>query len=137
MRGSRGGGRGSGPPFEKKHQIIRFLSYPTPDPLKKSQSYQASIQCWAIFGTPAKRHLNGVSLAGLRGPAHSSIWTIPPSPHQLKKCQSCNHLEEEEKAVCFAIIVLHMYYYYKCSSSRCRGLICSVLLWYFLVMLTF
>ena len=27
----------------------------------------------------------------------------------------CNHLEEEEKASCFAIIVLQMYCYYKCS----------------------
>ena len=26
----------------------------------------------------------------------------------------CNHLEEEEKACCFAIIVLQMYCYYKC-----------------------
>ena len=32
--------------------------------LKNQKSHQASIQCWAIFGTPAKRHLNGVSLAG-------------------------------------------------------------------------
>ena len=27
----------------------------------------------------------------------------------------CNHLEEEENAVCFAIIALQMYCYYKCS----------------------
>ena len=27
----------------------------------------------------------------------------------------CDHLEEEEKSGCFAIIVLHMYCYYKCS----------------------
>ena len=27
----------------------------------------------------------------------------------------CNHLEEEEKAVCFAITVLQMNCYYKCS----------------------
>ena len=27
----------------------------------------------------------------------------------------CNHLEEEEKAGCFAIIVLRIYCYYKCS----------------------
>ena len=26
--------------------------------------YQASIQCWAIIGAPAKHHLNGVSLVG-------------------------------------------------------------------------
>ena len=38
----------------------------------------------------------------------------------------CNHFEEEEKAGCFAIIVLYMYCYYKCSSSWFRGLVCSV-----------
>ena len=27
----------------------------------------------------------------------------------------CNHLEEEERAGCFAVIVLQMYSYYKCS----------------------
>ena len=27
----------------------------------------------------------------------------------------CSHLEEEEKAGCFPIIVLHMYCHYKCS----------------------
>ena len=58
----RGGDRGSGPPL-KNHKNIVFPSNFDPDPLK-SQSYQASIQCWAIIGTPAKRHFNGVSLAG-------------------------------------------------------------------------
>ena len=28
-----------------------------------------------------------------------------------------NHLEEEEKAGCFAIIVFQMYYYYKCYEA--------------------
>ena len=41
---------------------IGFLSILVRFPLK-SQSYQASIRCWAISGTPAKRHLNGVWLA--------------------------------------------------------------------------
>ena len=56
------GDRGSGPPL-KNHRNIGFLRNTGPDP-EKSQSYQASIQCWAIIGTPAKRNLNGVSLAG-------------------------------------------------------------------------
>ena len=30
----------------------------------KSQRCQAGIQCWAIIGPPAKRHLNGVLLPG-------------------------------------------------------------------------
>ena len=55
MCGSRGGDRG----FEtllKNHKNIGFPSNTCPDPLK-SHSYQASIQCWAIIGTPAKRNL--------------------------------------------------------------------------------
>ena len=53
---------GPDPPF-KNHKNIGFLSNTGPDPLK-SQSYKASIQCWAIIGPPAKRNLNGVTLAG-------------------------------------------------------------------------
>ena len=61
MRGSSGGGGGGGGgqgvriPL-KNHKNIGSLSNTGPDPLK---IYQASIQCWAIIGTPAKRHLNG------------------------------------------------------------------------------
>ena len=33
----------------------------------------------------------------------------------------CNHLDEEEKAGCFAIIVLWMYCYYKCSVALPHG----------------
>ena len=32
-----------------------------------------------------------------------------------------SHLEEEEKAGCFAIIVLHMYSYYTCSVAFPHG----------------
>ena len=66
MCGSRGGDRGSGlpPPPPEKLQNIGFLNHTGPDPLKESQIYQSSIQCWAIIGPPAKRHLNGISLAG-------------------------------------------------------------------------
>ena len=52
--GSRGGDRGSGPPL-KNHKNIGFISNTGPDPLKKSQRYKASIQCWAIIGPPARR----------------------------------------------------------------------------------
>ena len=44
------------PPPWKNHKSIRFSSNTGPD-LLKIRSYQASIQCWAINGTPAKRHL--------------------------------------------------------------------------------
>ena len=33
----------------------------------------------------------------------------------------CNHLEEEEKAGCFAVIVLQMNCYYTCSVALPRG----------------
>ena len=49
------GDRGSGPPL-KDHKNIVFSSIIGLDPLK-NRSYQASIQCWAIIGMPAKRHL--------------------------------------------------------------------------------
>ena len=42
--------RGSGPPPPEKSQNIGFLSNTSPDPLKNHQSYQTSIQCWAIIG---------------------------------------------------------------------------------------
>ena len=51
MRGSRGG---YSPPSLKIHKDIGAHSNTGLDPLK-SQSYQASIQCWVIIGTPAKR----------------------------------------------------------------------------------
>ena len=73
MCGSRGGGGGGGggvaggPESPEKSQKYRVSSiswkYWSGSP-KKLQNYQASIQCSAIIGTPAKRHLNGVSLAG-------------------------------------------------------------------------
>ena len=40
-----------------------------PNPLGKSQSFPASIQCWATIDPPGKRHWNGVSLAGRWWPA--------------------------------------------------------------------
>ena len=43
---------------------VSYLAITGPDPLKFSKLWQASIQFWVIIGTPAKRHLNGVSLAG-------------------------------------------------------------------------
>ena len=56
---------------------IGFLSILVRFPLK-SQSYQASIRCWAISGTPAKRHLYGVSLACQWWPAYSGVWILTP-----------------------------------------------------------
>ena len=58
MCGSRRGDRGSGP-LLKNHKNIGFPSNIGPAPLKANVQF-----CWAIIGTPAKGHLNGVSLAG-------------------------------------------------------------------------
>ena len=50
------GGTGGPDPAEKSQNIGLNSSNTGPDPLK-NHSYQASIQCWAIIGRPAKRHL--------------------------------------------------------------------------------
>ena len=52
----RGGGGDRGPDPPEKSQKYRFFSNTGPDPLK-NRSCEASIQCWAIIGTPAKHHL--------------------------------------------------------------------------------
>ena len=73
---SRGGGGGI-----TDHKSIGFLSNTGPHP-ENSQSYQARIQSWSSIGTPAKRHLNGVSLVGRCWPASSGIWI----PSSTKNC---------------------------------------------------
>ena len=59
-----GGYRGSGHRPLRNHKNIGFPSDTDPEPLKNHKAAQANIQCWAINGTPAKCHLNSVSLAG-------------------------------------------------------------------------
>ena len=49
-------GTGGLDPTPKNHKNIGFSSNTGPDPLEK-HCYQASIQCWGIIGTPAKRNL--------------------------------------------------------------------------------
>ena len=72
-------GQGGQTPSLKNHKNIGLLRNTGPDPLK-SQSYQASIQCWAIIGLPARRRFaSGLIMA----PALSGIWILSP-PHQLK-----------------------------------------------------
>ena len=83
MRVSKGGGGGRGPdhPPGKSHKY----SNTGPDPSKNHKKYEASIQCWAIIDTPAKRHLNGASLACQRWPAYSGIWILSPLNNQKKE----------------------------------------------------
>ena len=79
MRGSRG------PPPEN-HKNKGFLSNTGLDPLKNHKATNpARIQCWAIIGSPAKHHLNGVSLAGRRWPTNSGIWILLPPLIKLNK----------------------------------------------------
>ena len=63
----------------KNHKNMGFLSNTDPDPLKKSQSYQASVQCLANICTPAKRHLNGISLTGRSWPHKMVFGSFLPS----------------------------------------------------------
>ena len=74
----RGGGRSEGPDPtpEKQQENVGFLSNTGPDPLKN----QANID------PLAKRHFNGILLAGRRWPAYSGIWIRLP-PHQLSPRQ--------------------------------------------------
>ena len=71
MRIQRGGG-GAGvqtpPPPLKNHKKYRVSLQYWSESHEKSQSYQASTQCWAIISRPAERHLNGVLLGADDGP---------------------------------------------------------------------
>ena len=66
----------------EKSQNIGFSSNTCPDPLK-NRSCEASIQCWAFIGMPAK------PLAGRWWPAESGTWILPPLINfKNKRCQS-------------------------------------------------
>ena len=65
MGGARGGGGGGGT-GGLDHPRKITLSNTGPEPLKN----QASIQCRAIINLPAKRQINGISLAGRLVPWH-------------------------------------------------------------------
>ena len=58
MGGFRGGTWGLDPHPLKNHKTIGFSSNTGMDLLKKSQGYQASIQCWAIIGTTVSPFIN-------------------------------------------------------------------------------
>ena len=71
MGGSRGGGRGSGPPLPEKSQHYKVSQQYWSGSPGKSQGYQASIQCWAMNGTSGKRHFKGVCCGG---PSLARLW---------------------------------------------------------------
>ena len=58
-----GGGRGSVPPL-KNHKNIGFLSNTGTDPLKNHKATKPAFNVGQSSAPPAKRHLNGISLAG-------------------------------------------------------------------------
>ena len=67
-----------GPDPSEKLQKFRVSKQHLSRSPEKPHSYKASIQCLANIGPPAKRHLNGVSLAGRLWPAYSGILILPP-----------------------------------------------------------
>ena len=54
-RAARGAG-GSDHPASEKSQCYRVPKHHWSETSEKSHKYQASIQCWAIIGTPGNRH---------------------------------------------------------------------------------
>ena len=85
MRGSRVGTGGSGhpPPPLKYQKNIGFLAILDRIPCNSQnfQSHQASIQCWAITGPPAKRHLSSS--------ARQVLVVFGSSLPLKKRCQMC------------------------------------------------
>ena len=66
MGRSRGGTGCSGPPppHLENHKAKGFLAILVWVPWKKTELSSQHFQCWTMIGLPAKRHLNGVWLAG-------------------------------------------------------------------------
>ena len=62
-------------PLLKNHKTIGFLATLVQIPWKIIK-LPSQIHCRAVIGTPAKRHLNGVSLAGRSWPAYIAVWIL-------------------------------------------------------------
>ena len=62
----------------EKSQNIGFSSNTCPDPLK-NRSCEASIQCWAFIGMPAKRHLMAFCWRADDGPLKMGLGSSLPS----------------------------------------------------------
>ena len=86
------GGQGVRTPL-KNHKNIGFSSNIGLDPLKNG-SYQASIQCWAITGPPAKRHLMVFCWRAEDGPLIVVLGSsLPSSTKKKKKKKKKNHCQ--------------------------------------------
>ena len=89
MRGSRGKDRGHPPPPPLENDDnIEFLNNTGLDSLTNHKGFNPAFNVlyWAIIGPPAKRHLNGVSLADRYWPAFNGIsMLVLPQKKQQKK----------------------------------------------------
>ena len=82
MCGTRAGTGGPDPPEKSQKYGVSYQYW------SRSQSYQASIQCWAIIGPPAKRNLNGDD-----GPRFSAIWILSPLIKENKTKKTLSKLD--------------------------------------------
>ena len=115
-----GGGSGSGPPL-KIHKNIGFSSNTGPYPLK-NRSYQASIQCWAIIDTPAKRHLMAFSWRTDDGLLIVVLGSSLPSSTEKKTRLLQNFLDQRMKMSFLAVgnAALFTNLYSGSQPTRCR-----------------
>ena len=81
-------GTGSPDPAGKSQSYRVSQQYLDSGSPRKSRSYQASIQFLVIIGPPAKRHLNGVLLAGRGWPTFSGIWIPSSTKKKLSELDS-------------------------------------------------
>ena len=75
----------------KNHKNIGFSSNTVPDS-QKNRSYQASIQCWGIIGTPVKRHLMAFRWRAHDGPLKVVLGSSLPSSTKKKKRKNKNKI---------------------------------------------
>ena len=83
--------------------VIGFLSSAGPDPNHKAT--KPDFQCWVVIGSPAKRHFNGVSLAGRIRPAYSGILILFPLINGVRPLRQ-NFVDPRMHFVAFCSIVL-------------------------------
>ena len=119
QRGDRGS-RIPPPPEKSQSYRVSLIQYWSGS-LEKSQSYQARIQRQAIICPPAKRHFNGVSLAGQLWPTFSGIWILFPLINLKKNrnnekknsdktfwIRACNESMDFAKIIKFRIQILNL-----------------------------
>ena len=95
MCGSRGGKGGPDPPL-KNNKNIGLSSIIGQDPLK-IRSYQTSILCWAIIGTPAKCPLMAFRWRADDSPLIVVLGSSLPSPIKKKKLKRCQSWTTSDK----------------------------------------